>query len=96
MTADLRAERSAPSPETLILMASLLDAPPEALLSPDQAGIYLGVRPATLAIWRSTGRYNLPYRKIGRLVRYQLGDLRLWLESRSRLHTGQLSGGDHG
>jgi len=96
MTDDLRADRSAPSPEAFLLMASLLDAPPEALLSPEQAGAYLGVRPATLAIWRSTDRYGLPYLKIGRLVRYKLGDLRHWLESRSRLHTGQPNGGDRG
>ena len=36
----------------------------------------LGVSTITLSIWRSTGRYALPYVKIGRLVKYRMGDLR--------------------
>lgn len=35
----------------------------------------LGVKPSTLSVWRSTGRYNLPYMKVGRLVRYRVSDL---------------------
>lgn len=95
MTVEACGERSAPIAETLLLMASLLDAPPEALLSAEQAAIYLGVKPATLAIWRSSGRYDLPYLKIGRLIRYRLGDLQRWVESRSRRQTGEV-GGRHG
>lgn len=33
-----------------------------------QAAEVLDVKPSTLAVWRSTGRYRLPYLKVGRLV----------------------------
>lgn len=49
-----------------------------------QAADYLGVSPATLATWRSTGRYQLPYCKMGRLIRYRIHDLAQFLESRMR------------
>ncbi len=44
----------------------------------------LDVAPGTLAVWRSTGRYNLPFIKIGRNVRYRRADLVAWLEKRTR------------
>jgi predicted site-specific integrase-resolvase len=44
----------------------------------------LDVAPGTLAVWRSTGRYNLPFIKIGRNVRYRRTDLVAWLEKRTR------------
>jgi excisionase family DNA binding protein len=36
----------------------------------------------TLMIWRSSGRYGIPYIKIGTKVRYKRGDLQAWLDSR--------------
>lgn len=45
------------------------------LLSREQAASYLGVTSRTLAVWKSTGRYNLPVIKIGRLVKYRISDL---------------------
>lgn len=45
------------------------------LLTRREAAAYLGVSEQTLAIWKCTGRYNLPYIKIGRLVKYKLSDL---------------------
>ena len=44
-------------------------------LTPDQAAAILGVKPLTLAVWRSTKRYALPYYKFGRCVRYLMSDL---------------------
>ena len=44
----------------------------------------LDVSPGTLSVWRSTGRYNLPFVKIGRKVRYRKSDLLAWLERRTR------------
>ena len=41
------------------------------LLSPEDVAGNLGVSVQTLASWRSNGRYDLPYVKIGRLVRYR-------------------------
>jgi len=52
----------------------------------------LGVAPHTLAVWRSTGRYDLPYVKTGRLVRYRLADLEAFIERRRQTHTGMSSG----
>ena len=54
------------------------------LLDPDAAAALLDVTPGTLSVWRSTGRYALPYVKVGRKVRYRRADLLAWLESRCR------------
>lgn len=59
------------------------------LLTELQTASILGVSPGTLSVWRSTGRYNLRYVKVGRMVRYRAGDVREFLESRIRNHTGQ-------
>ena len=66
----------------------LASLPASTLLSDTQAASILGVTPATLSVWRSVGRYDLKYLKIGRYVRYRAGDLRDWLTTRERLHTG--------
>ena len=55
---------------------------PTDLLTEAEAAKFLGLEPKTLAIWRSTKRYPLPYIKVGRLVRYQRSDLLAFLESR--------------
>lgn len=46
------------------------------------AAAYLGVAPATLAVWACTGRYSLRFVKIGRLVKYRKQDLDLFIEER--------------
>ena len=55
-----------------------------------QAAVALGVRPTTLAVWRSTGRYNLPFLKVGRSVKYRLSDLAAFLALRTANHTGEV------
>lgn len=60
------------------------------LLDGTQTAEALDVTTGTLEVWRSTGRYNLPYVKVGRKVRYRAGDLREFLENRTRTHTGQI------
>ncbi len=45
------------------------------LLKPEQVADRLGVSPTTLATWRCTKRYPLAYVKVGRLVRYRMGDV---------------------
>ena len=45
------------------------------LLSRSEAAEYLGISKQTLAIWNCTGRYRVPYVKIGRLVKYRKMDL---------------------
>ncbi len=54
-----------------------------------QAAVALGIKASTLSVWRSTGRYNLPYMKVGRLVRYRLSDLADFLARRTSEHTGE-------
>lgn len=49
----------------------------------------LGVKSTTLAVWRSTGRYNLPYLKVGRLVKYRISDLAEFLARRTASNTGE-------
>ena len=51
------------------------------LLSRDEAASTLGVRPQTLACWASTGRYDLPFVKIGRRVMYRLSDIESFIEA---------------
>jgi len=55
------------------------------LLDEKQAASHLTLSPGTLAVWRSTGRYALPFLKVGRMVRYRRSDLDAWLDARARL-----------
>ena len=53
------------------------------LLTPQEASVYLGVSVQTLAIWRCNKRYNLKYVKVGRNVRYNVDDLKSFLNGRT-------------
>jgi len=54
------------------------------LLNEVQAAAILDISVGTLQVWRSTGRYKIPFIKIGRNVRYKRADLEAWIESRTR------------
>ncbi|MDX9887292.1 helix-turn-helix domain-containing protein [Thauera sp.] len=54
------------------------------LLDEKAAAAFLDLSPGTLSVWRSTGRYRLPFVKIGRKVRYRRADLHAWLSARVR------------
>lgn len=54
------------------------------LVDEREAAEILDVKPGTLSVWRSNGRYALPFVKIGRKVRYSRQGLNAWLESRTR------------
>ncbi len=56
------------------------------LLTPNQVADLLTVTPHTLAVWRCEGRYNLPYTKTGRLVRYREEDVQQFIRDRMRGH----------
>ena len=77
-------------------MLSIENIPPlnaladSTLLDSGQAAHYLGLSSETLSVWRSTGRYNLKFHKVGRMVRYSVGDLKTFLESRTRTHTSEV------
>ena len=61
-------------------MASVFTNP---LMSPEQVAEYLGLEVETLNVWRCTKRYDLPYSKIGRLVRYRPEDVEAFIVSRT-------------
>lgn len=54
------------------------------LMTPDQAASLLGISPRTLATWRSTGRYSVPYIKVGSKVRYPRKNLIDWLSTQPK------------
>lgn len=54
------------------------------LVDEKEAAQILDTSPGTLSVWRSTGRYNLPFVKVGRSVRYRRSDLLAWIEARVR------------
>lgn len=54
----------------------------ERLLTKEQVSDILGISVGTLAVWRATKRYNLPYVKSGRLVRYRAKDVQAFINSR--------------
>ena len=71
--------------EQAVSVSALLDGQAAADLLDEQAAArLLDNSPGTLSVWRSTGRYNLPFIKIGRNVRYRRADLEAWLEKRTR------------
>ncbi len=53
------------------------------LLAPPEAAAYIGVAENTLSVWRCVGRYNIPYIKVGRLVKYRKSALDDFLNSRT-------------
>jgi hypothetical protein len=63
------------------------DPEDDELLAPPAAAKFLGgkITPlsvGTLAVWRCTKRYDLPFLKIGRSVRYRKSDLRKFRDER--------------
>lgn len=56
---------------------------PDPLRTESESAEFLGVKPTTLQIWRSTGRYKLAYVKVGRLVRYRQSVLDAFLVTRT-------------
>lgn len=61
----------------------------DSLLSRSAAAKHLGVKPQTLSVWASVGRYDLPFVKVGRSVRYRLSDLDKFLVSRTVTSTSE-------
>jgi len=57
------------------------------LLKEQEAAHYLDIMPGTLSVWRCTGRYDLPYIKVGRRVKYRVSDILAFIESRTRSNT---------
>ena len=51
------------------------------LFTRKQTADILGVKSHTLEVWASTKRYDLPYIKVGRLVKYRLCDIEKFIEA---------------
>ena len=65
-----------------VIILDTATSPRNPLLSEEEAARQLGVKPATLQIWRSTRRYSLAYVKVGRNVRYRQTDVDAFIEAR--------------
>ena len=59
-------------------------------INSEQTAKVLDISPGTLAVWRSTGRYNLKYIKIGRHAKYPVLGIIDFMIRRTRTHTGQM------
>ena len=60
-------------------------------LTPEQTGKILDTSINTLSVWRTTGRYNLPYTKISRRVAYPINGVAKFLLRRTVNHTGEVA-----
>ena len=58
-------------------------------LTPEQTGEVLDTSTNTLSVWRTTGRYNLPYTKVSRRVAYPINGVAEFLLRRTVSHTGE-------
>ena len=67
----------------------------EQLKSSNEAAQYLCVKPQTLAVWRSSGRYDLPFVRVGRSIRYRESDLKLWMAKRTSTSVAQADRATH-
>ena len=56
-------------------------APKLELLTTEAAAELLGLKRQTLDTWRCLGRYNLPYVRLGRTIRYRRADLERFVEA---------------
>jgi excisionase family DNA binding protein len=73
----------------------LQETPPNTLLTPQQVADQLTVSVGTLAVWRSNGTTQIPYVKIGRVVRYRESDIQAFIDGQLHSHTHlKLGGGE--
>ena len=66
-----------------IRLRALCSLPDEALISRDDAAVFLGLKSQTLADWESKQRQSLPCVKIGRLAKYRMGAFRTFVASQT-------------
>jgi excisionase family DNA binding protein len=55
-----------------------------AFMTADEVAALLNVQKHTLAVWRCCKRYQLPFVKVGRLIRYRRSDVEQWIENRRK------------
>jgi excisionase family DNA binding protein len=72
---------------TMVLQTTIeVDGSCSRLLSRKDAARQLGVAPQTLAQWACSGRYNLPYVKVGRSVKYRKVDIDNFIEANVQIN----------
>lgn len=64
------------------------DLKSDLLLNTADTAIVLDIPEATLTKWRSTGEVRLPFIRIGRGIRYNTADLRIWLQENTHNKMG--------
>ncbi|MDD5033158.1 MAG: helix-turn-helix domain-containing protein [Methylococcaceae bacterium] len=78
------------APSAILQAQSTVQTPSQqiesAMVSDMEAARILGQARRTLAVWRCTGRYNLPYVRIGRKIFYRVSDLEAFIKR--RVHHG--------
>ena len=57
--------------------------PHDGLLTEVETAAYLGLKAPTLATWRCTQRYELPFVRVGRAIRYRRTDIEKFLANRT-------------
>ena len=62
--------------------------PSTRVLLTGEVSALLNIRPQTLAIWWCKRRYDLPFIKVGRLIRYRAADVEQWPQGRSSVSRG--------
>jgi hypothetical protein len=63
------------------------------LLNPRETAELLGRTEGTLAVWRCTRRYDLPFLKIGARVMYHPDDVMAFIAARRRNGHAEVNGG---
>ena len=71
----------------VITMPQITSSSISEMVTPKQVSRSINVTEGTLQVWRSTGRYDLPYIKIGGKVMYRISDINKFIESRKHSHT---------
>ena len=56
----------------------------EKLLTRKEAADFLGIQENTLAVWATNKRYQLPFYKVGRLVKYKISDLEKFIQENQK------------
>ena len=59
-------------------------------MDPAETATLIGVLPGTLALWRCTGRGNLPFTKCGRKIYYSRRAVATWLAARTGTSNAQV------
>lgn len=64
-------------------ISAIIKGQSDPLLNPKEAAEYIGVSVDTLSVWRCVGRYDIPFIKVGRLVKYRKSGLDAFLDRRT-------------